>query len=115
LIKMEENKGRYLDATIPSNCLFCGQGTYSKVSITPQITRLPFNEKHQQFAEYDLDYQNIHGIGRKESIRLPQGNIEGGSYKSFLSLKCDHCGNLQNFQLESDTSPWKNARPLIES
>ncbi|MGH9948248.1 MAG: serine/threonine protein kinase [Pyrinomonadaceae bacterium] len=112
IIGSAEKNGRYLDADVPSDCIFCGVGKYSEKQIIPRLTSLPHNPQTGRTMEYELDYRNSYGFSFHASTnRLPIGNIENGSYQSFLIMKCDHCGNLQTFHFEQHNADWKNARP----
>lgn len=113
IMQIAENSGRYLDADIPSNCLFCGVGKYIEKTIIPRITELPKDPGRPEISNYSLDYGNHFGLGSGLPDRLPEGNIKQGLYKRFLILKCDHCGNVQFFQFENIENNWKNTLPSL--
>ncbi len=113
VIETMQKQGRYLDADVPTDCLFCGVGKYSEKQIVPNVKAMAFNPQMGRVAEYEVDYNNLYGLGYHQPNRLPAGNIESGQYISFLILKCRNCGNLQFFQLDSNSTSWKNARPVV--
>lgn len=113
VIETLEKEGRYLDADVPSSCLFCGIGKYVKKEIIPKVTPLPYNPQFGGVAEFETNYSNQYGLGSQMPGRLSAGNIDGNVYVSFLVLECQRCGNLQFFKLENGYTPWKNARPFV--
>ncbi|MBX7055688.1 MAG: serine/threonine protein kinase [Pyrinomonadaceae bacterium] len=113
VIETLEKEGRYLDADVPSSCLFCGIGRYAKKEIIPRITPLSHNSQFGGVAEFETNYSNLYGLGSQQPERLSAGNIKGDSYISFLTLECGRCGNLQFFKLENGHTLWKNARPSV--
>ena len=113
VIETLEKEGRYLDADVPSSCLFCGIGKYLKKEIIPRVTPLPHNSQFGGVPEYETNYANMYGLGSQQPGRLPAGNINGNLYPSFLVLECSRCGNLQFFKFENGNTLWKNARPKV--
>lgn len=115
VINILRNEGRFLDADIPSNCVFCGIGKYSKKNIIPKIRKLPSPPQSYGNQEYELDYKQT-GILMMSGnpLRLPEGNIKQGLYQHYLVLTCDHCGNSQFFMLGQDGSQkWRNVNPIL--
>ncbi|MBX3293681.1 MAG: serine/threonine protein kinase [Acidobacteria bacterium] len=102
--------GRYLDTTVPSDCLFCAIGKYSKTQLLPVIAPMPLNPETRKVEEYELRYGNNLGFAGRDH-NLPAANIESGQFMRVLILKCDHCGNVQIFQFEKVGGPWKNIEP----
>lgn len=106
------NEGRFLDAQVPSKCLFCGKGKYSKKTIDPVIGKV------MPSAEYNVDYRQseiINSPQDQKAFHLPEGNLRQGLYRHYLTLMCDYCGNCQLFKLGSEGSQnWKNAEPEIK-
>ncbi|MGB7200856.1 MAG: serine/threonine-protein kinase [Pyrinomonadaceae bacterium] len=117
IMNVINNDGRYLDADIPSNCLFCGIGQYSKKSILPRITALPYREHIDQTRNYQLVYADPFGAGDGSSnisVTRGEGNVRPHLYPRHLILECDHCGNLQFFKFDNNDKPvWKNALPEV--
>lgn len=112
VIETLEKEGRYLDADVPSSCLFCGIGKYVNKTIVPQLTQKPHNPNLQGLDSYDTNFSNIYGFASNNPGSMHAGNINSGSYQSFMILECGRCGNLQFFKMENDKTLWKNARPI---
>jgi len=116
IISILHNNGRFLDADIPSKCIFCGVGKYSKKTLVPTIHKLPSLPYGQEVQNYKLDYnQSVLQILSDKTLSLPEGNIKQGLYPKYLILTCDYCGNCQLFTPNfEDTQNWKNVEPNIE-
>jgi serine/threonine protein kinase len=112
ILEKIDNDGRYLDANVPSSCLFCGAGKYQKSAVLPRITKRP-TPRGQEVDHYEVDYSNNFGITVPSLTSLPQGNISQSLYKRYLILKCDNCGNVQTFHFEGPESSWRNTMPDV--
>ncbi|HQU83697.1 MAG TPA: serine/threonine-protein kinase [Pyrinomonadaceae bacterium] len=115
IISISLNNGRFLNADVPSKCIFCGVGKYANKTLIPKIRKLETPSYGEGIQSYELDYgQFFPQIISGNKITLPQGNIKQGAYQKYLVLTCDYCGNLQMFKVGQEGSlNWKNVEPEI--
>ncbi len=105
-INIFRNDGRYLDLKTPPNCVFCSVGKYSKHKLLPKITKnnaTGYGQAGTQTYEVDYKHSGLE-IFSGNVFNLPEGNIGQKTYKQYLILTCDNCGNCQVFKIGAEGS-----------